>query len=928
MKTYGTISLSKDRKTWILDAAPHVVLRLKRLFPGVSRKTAGTLRVSNTRDACVDLAWVLARWPMTFKHDRDRAELERVADEHARATDLLDELLQGGRPPRPFELAVPAREYQKIAADAWLTTRGLLLADDVGLGKAQPLDAKVLTPSGWREIGSLRVGNDVVDPDGGTAAVTGVFRRGVRQAFRVTTRDGASTECCAEHLWGVYSANDRARGGAMRVLELRELMGDLKRPHARSSWETSKWFLPLPVPIDGHDGALPLPGYLVGAILGDGGVTGRSVVFSCAEGELLDRVRALLPLGVEPRRAGKIEWRLSRTSMRMRRNPVVHALDELGVMGNGALTKRIPGAYMQAEAGSRLELLRGLMDTDGDCTSEGTSVLSTSSDGLRDDVVELVRSLGGIASVSTKAAPKYRHKGEAREGRPAHRVNVRLPVCPFHLTRKAERWKPPIMARPIESIEPTREAEMVCIAVSSKRNLYITDGHLVTHNTCSAIAALTDPATRPALVVTLAHLPRQWEAEIRKFAPSLATHVLAKSTPYDLRRGARKGGAEQALLPGLSEFPDVIISTYHKLAGWEEALAGRVRSVVFDECQELRSGPGKRDRPIKKNVAAARIAEAAEFRIGLSATPIYNYGGEFFNVLGVLRPAELGTKAEFAAQWCRGGYNDKAQIQDPAAFGSWLRDQGLMLRRTRQDVGRELPELVKIPHHIDCDRAPLDDVQDSATQLARFIVERGAGAERTRGDVMQASEELSNLVRQATGVAKAPHVADFVRLLVENGEPVVLYGWHRSVYDIWTSRLRDLKPALYTGSESATQKQAAKEAFVSGATDVLIMSLRSGAGLDGLQHRGRTVVFGELDWSPGVHEQAAGRVHRDGQASSVVAYFLITDSGSDPIVADVLGVKRAQIAGVRDPAGSLVEKLDTGSDRIRRLAEAYVERRA
>jgi hypothetical protein len=112
---------------------------------------------------------------------------------------------------------------------------------------------------------------------------------------------------------------------------------------------------------------------------------------------------------------------------------------------------------------------------------------------------------------------------------------------------------------------------------------------------------------------------------------------------------------------------------------------------------------------------------------------------------------------------------------------------------------------------------------------------------------------------------------------------------------------------MFTGSESPVQKEEARQAFLSDQGSVLIMSLRAGAGIDGLQHKCRTVVFGELDWSPGVHEQCVGRIHRDGQPDPVVAYFLVSDFGADPIIVDVLGVKRAQIDGVRDPNAALVE---------------------
>src|SRR6185369_11409779 len=113
--------------------------------------------------------------------------------------------------------------------------------------------------------------------------------------------------------------------------------------------------------------------------------------------------------------------------------------------------------------------------------------------------------------------------------------------------------------------------------------------------------------------------------------------------------------------------------------------------------------------------------------------------------------------------------------------------------------------------------------------------------------------------RHETGVAKAPYVAKFVRLLVEAGEPVVLFGWHRDVYDIWLEELSDLGVAMYTGTEGPAEKNRSKARFLDGSARVLIMSLRSGAGLDGIQQAGATCVFGELDWSPAMHTQCIGR---------------------------------------------------------------------
>lgn len=487
------------------------------------------------------------------------------------------------------------------------------------------------------------------------------------------------------------------------------------------------------------------------------------------------------------------------------------------------------------------------------------------------------------------------------------------------LTKQAERHRDQIL-RLDRIIDPNYKPRQFALAVPAREyqmrgaELFLAKQALLVADdvglgkTATAIASLTDPATLPALVVCLAHLPKQWEREINKFAPDLHTHIVKKATPYELPKFLGHGC-------------DVLITSYHKLAGWQEVLPKYVKTIIFDECQELRR-TGTRQSPSQRYHAAKNIAEDCEYCLGLSATPIYNFGGEIFNIYEVLAPGNLGTRAEFMQEWCS-GHEDKIKLKDPAAFGSFLREQHLMLRRTRKDVGRELPALSRITHTVESDAAALKSIEGKAGELARLILSE---VKQERGNKMHASEEFSNVMRQATGIAKAPYVAEFVRLLIENGEPVVLFGWHRAVYEIWLQKLGDLKPVLYTGSESAGAKQEALSQFVAKKTDLLIMSLRSGAGVDGLQKRCRTPVFGEFDWSPGVHEQCIGRMFRDGQPDPVTAYFLMSDEGSDPLMAEVLGLKRDQIEGIIGRESDDVVQRDDSESTIKRLAEQFLKR--
>lgn len=461
-------------------------------------------------------------------------------------------------------------------------------------------------------------------------------------------------------------------------------------------------------------------------------------------------------------------------------------------------------------------------------------------------------------------------------------------------------------AESFDLVIPAREYQRVATSILLKSGGLLCADDVGLGKTLVGIAAMTDRRTLPALVVTLTHLPRQWEAEINRFAPQLSTHIIKGTVPYDL---TIKDG--QKLLCGLQ--PDVLIINYHKLSGWGDYLGKFVNYVCFDEVQELRRNTSR------KYKAAKHVANKAAFRLGLSATPIYNYGAEFHSVMSCISPGSLGTKDEFLREWC--GYGER--ITDPRAFGSYVRDTGLMIRRTRSEVGRELPPLTKATEIVSTDPEALNRVTDSCVELANLIL----ADKSAKGQKFLASEEFSNRLRQATGIAKAPYVAEFVKLLVESGEKVVLYAWHREFYSIVLDRLKSLKPVMFTGSESPKQKEDAKQAFLSGESSVLIVSLRAGAGMDGLQSVCRTVVFGELDWSPGVMEQCIGRVFRDGQKEPVIAYYLVAEEGSDPVVSEILGLKRGQIEGLRDPNQDLVEKLEVADDHVKRLAASFLEQR-
>lgn len=401
------------------------------------------------------------------------------------------------------------------------------------------------------------------------------------------------------------------------------------------------------------------------------------------------------------------------------------------------------------------------------------------------------------------------------------------------------------------------------------------------------------PGTLPAAVVMETHLQDQWQERIEEFT-HLRVHRIKGTRPYDLPEA------------------DVYLFKYSQLLGWIDTFGdGFYKAVVFDEIQLLRTGTSS-----GKGQAAMALAEAAQYRLGLSATPIYNYGAEIWSIMRFIDPTVLGSHGDFMREWCPDG----REVNDPDALGAFLREQQVFLRRTRAEVGRELPPVNTITEYVNADSKTLASIHDLASQLA---IKTRSGSFMERG---RAGRELDLLMRHATGVSKARSVAQYARILLENDEPIVIAAWHRDVYDILLEELAEFAPAMYTGSESPKQKAESKRRFLAGETNVFIMSLRSGAGLDGLETRCSTVLFAELDWSPKVHDQVIWRVDRGDQAHPVTAIYLLVDEGSDPPITEVLGVKSSQSHGIVNPGQQLKAK-HTDRSRIQALAAQYLEKK-
>ena len=181
----------------------------------------------------------------------------------------------------------------------------------------------------------------------------------------------------------------------------------------------------------------------------------------------------------------------------------------MGLAGKNSPEKFIPYDYLFNSVEKRIDLLRGLMDTDGTLTNAGTGEYSTTSLELAYDFCHLVRSLGGVTQVRERDS-FFTYNGERRDGLHSYRITVNLPFNPFTLPKKADGYKTITKqgrTKAIVSIEYCGDEDCQCISIDAQDGLYVTDGYTLTHNTqvylslCDAIIK-ADPHAR---ILILAH---------------------------------------------------------------------------------------------------------------------------------------------------------------------------------------------------------------------------------------------------------------------------------------------------------------------------------------------------------------------------------------------------------------------------------------
>jgi len=369
--------------------------------------------------------------------------------------------------------------------------------DPVGVGKAEWVENKLITQDGYKKIGEIEIGDCVMNPDGLDTVVTGIHPQGEVELYRIFFSDNTSILVCKDHLWAVRSNDDDKKTPHVfsvsqlldkdSIVEFNGIGININKKYKVKTYYkkdngSNKWRIPISRPLNFNKNvSLPVEPYLLGALLGDGGLTSRSIIFSTVDCEILEYFKESLPDDITIKKSGKCGYRLSTSK---HRNSITQKLRELSVFGCNSYNKFIPFIYLRSSIENRLKLLRGLMDTDGWVDKRGNSYFGTTSINLANDISELIRSLGGVASVTIKK------RGEKmRKYHIFYNITVSLPdnINPFRLKRKYDNYKSiRRLSKYIVDIKYERKDKAVCITVDNQNHLYLTENYIVTHNSTTS----------------------------------------------------------------------------------------------------------------------------------------------------------------------------------------------------------------------------------------------------------------------------------------------------------------------------------------------------------------------------------------------------------------------------------------------------------
>lgn len=801
---------------------------------------------------------------------------------------------------------------------------GFLLADQPGLGKAVSLDTKVYTPTGYKLMKDIQVGDYVFGKDGKPTLVRAVYDHHNVQMYRITFSDGATIDCCKDHLWEIHDQSGKKVVPTSWFMQ-KDQFGKIRKDHLWAGGKYKYW-IDRCNPVEFEAQNVPIDPYLLGLLLGDGCIR-YGVSIATPDVEILEYINQVLPDGLYLRKHNDDPYAYSISCGQAGGyNPILSALKALNLFGKSSHTKFIPDVYKYNSVEVRKAVLQGLLDTDAYCATGNCLVYTTVSPILAKDVTFLVESLGGLVHLHEKPCGY-----DGKVTGVAYDLTIKLdnPQEYVRLSRRkallqSRKFRP---RRCIIKIEAIANADAKCIAVDNAEHLYLIDHFVVTHNTLEAMnLALYNKrfnGIKHCLIITCVNSAKyNWVADIKKHTNGKYTPYLLGSRKKKRKEGIRLEGSSEEKLEDLlhgymynddtcNPLPFFLIMNIEAIRFKKDRKyqirdrliklinSGYIGMVILDECHKgisPGSSQGTCILEIKRKTANTKIEW-----LPMTGTPIVNKPTDLFTPLKLVDGHAYTNYKSWCENFCiYGGFGDRVLLgyKNMPQLKQML--QSSMLRRLKSEV-LDLPPKIHIVEYVEDTpyQAQLYKtlVDETARKRDKILAAINPRAEFIRLRQISGSPELVDKSVVANKAylsknAKLTRLLDLVDTIVENDEKVIIFSnWVEPLRTVYRFLASKYEVCCYTGTMKAEVREEHKQRF---RTDPNCRILIGTVGALGPSHNlpeASNVIFYDLPWNPATMEQAEDRAYRPETKQALTVYSLISRGTVDEVVYNIIMTK-------------------------------------
>ena len=827
--------------------------------------------------------------PLSMVRDGCKAEIKPYKELLSRKDiELLIDNLPLLKKPRSYQM-----DYLYYAVNHGNHING----SSVGTGKAQPLDTLIWTPNGAKKMGDLKVGDKILGVNSDIQTVIGIFPQGEIDCYKVTFTDGTSTECSKDHLWTVHLEKGGERVLTIKEMEEKGLRRIPKKGFYGSGQHKSYglWRFALPIlekPIEFNSRKVSIDPYTLGVLLGDGCFSNGSVTIANPEIDIINGI--VLPKGMKKTLKKQISKAIEICLVTTEYyNPLKRALKFYGLLGKHSYEKFIPKEYLINDIQTRIEILRGLMDTDGTVSKHGAVSFEVTSLQLVKDVEFLATSLGcKCYNIRTKKS----YIGKVRH-RDCYRLSITIPKglnvfkhCKQKIERSSLKERRYLTRKFFKKIEYVGKKQMQCISVSNENNLYLCDDFIPTHNTISTIFYTEMLDLFPCMVVCPASVKSGWLREWKETNPNRRVSIISTSSPPE-------------------DFEaDVIVINYDILGkrvtkengktSLEIRLDGMKKKsfslVIADEIHFLKNRKSIRSKSFKK------LIHKVPSVIGLTGTLIMNRPAELLNILMLIeRIKEIAPEDQYHHYFFERYCNMKeTNFGMDISGASNIKELNRLLKEccyfqvSKRDALKELPPISE--NVVECEITNKRAYKKAKGDLLQFIEDKFKDEEKVEKAARAEFLVKLSTLKQLSLEGKEKFIKKWVEEWMEANEEEKLLVF-ASQSTILTKIAGEFKEGLLiTGGTTIKKRdEILQKFFLQKESRVLFANIGClGTGVDGLQKVCSNMAILELPPRPSDLVQVIGRLERSGQENPVTIQYLLSPETIDQDLWEMLKGKK------------------------------------